>query len=115
MLFNSYEFLFGFLPAVLFIYWRLPNQNYRKYWLVCASYVFYAAWSAKFALLMLTTTGVDYFTARYIEDSSSARRRKAWLSVSLVANLGVLAIFKYFDFFAQTINKISPRPVLSLL
>jgi alginate O-acetyltransferase complex protein AlgI len=103
------------LPVVLAVYWRLPSQNARKHWLVLSSYAFYAAWSVKFAVLMLGTTGVDYFTARYIEDSPTARRRKAWLSVSLTANLGVLAIFKYFDFAATTINQLAPRPMLTLL
>src|SRR6185312_13411469 len=115
MLFNSYRFLLIFLPIVLAVYWRLPTQNWRKHWLVLSSYAFYAAWSAKFALLMLATTGVDYFTARYIEDSNSTQRRKAWLAVSLVANLGVLAVFKYFDFLASTINRLAPRPMLTLL
>lgn len=115
MLFNSYKFLLIFLPVVLAVYWRLRTQDRRKRWLVLSSYAFYAAWSIKFAALMFATTGVDYFTARFIEDSSAASRRKAWLAVSMTANLGVLVTFKYFDFMATTVNRLASRPIVTLL
>lgn len=114
MLFNSYSFLFVFLPFVLLAYWTRPLGDQRKWVLLLSSYAFYAVWSWKFAGLMLATTSVDFFTARWL-DRSSGRKRKAWLWVSMVSNLGVLAAFKYLDFFAGSINAIAGRPVVNLL
>lgn len=115
MLFNSASFLFLFLPSVLAVYWSVPRGTPRKYVLVLASYVFYGVWSAKFALLMLATTSVDYFTARRIDVSPTERGRKAWLVLSLLCNLGVLGIFKYYDFFAGAANGLLDSSVLPLL
>jgi alginate O-acetyltransferase complex protein AlgI len=115
MLFNSASFLFVFLPIVLAIYWLTPRGTPRKYVLVLSSYVFYGLWSPKFAALMLATTSVDYFTARRIDASSTARGRKAWLVLSLVSNLGVLAVFKYYDFFASSANALTGTAALPLL
>lgn len=112
MLFNSYSFLFVFLPVVLLVYWRLPSVTARKAWCVAASYVFYGAWSAKFAVLMLATTSVDYFTAQWIEDSRDKRHRRLWLAVSMAANLGVLGLFKYYNFFASSLDRLLPVSLL---
>jgi alginate O-acetyltransferase complex protein AlgI len=115
MLFNSAAFLFLFAPLVYGIYWRMQGQESRKLLSLLASYVFYGVWSAKFALLMLATTSVDFFTARWIEDAANPRARKALLAVSMTVNLGVLALFKYWDFFASSINALAPRPFVALL
>jgi alginate O-acetyltransferase complex protein AlgI len=115
MLFNSYSFLFVFLPIVLVVYWRAGSIDGRKRILVLASYVFYSVWSVRFAALMLATTSVDYLTAQRIEDAREPRSARAWLMVSMVCNLGVLALFKYFDFFASTINDVAGRPLVPLL
>lgn len=115
MLFNSASFLFVFAPIVYAVYWKLRGQEQRKALSLLASYLFYGVWSAKFALLMLATTSVDFFTARWIEDTESKARRNALLAVSMTVNLGVLAIFKYWDFFASSINAIAPSPIVPLL
>jgi alginate O-acetyltransferase complex protein AlgI len=115
MLFNSVAFLICFAPVVYGLYWAIPGQHSRKVLSLVASYLFYGVWSAKFAALMLATTSVDFFTARWIEDSQSAARRKALLAVSMTVNLGVLAVFKYWDFFASSINDVAPAPFVPLL
>ncbi|HEY3368280.1 MAG TPA: MBOAT family protein [Symbiobacteriaceae bacterium] len=108
MLFNSFRFLFVFLPVVLGVYWLTPSLTWRKYVSVVASYIFYGVWSPKFALLMLFTTSVDFFTARLIDDTGNVRRRKFWMMVSMISNLGVLGIFKYYNFFAESFNAVAP-------
>src|SRR5687767_14520286 len=99
MLFNSLEFIFVFLPITLLLYWGARSTTTRKLILLVASYVFYAVWSWRFAALMLATTSVDYFTAQRIHASRSPGARRFWLALSITANLGVLAVFKYYDFF----------------
>ena len=94
MLFNSAAFLFLFAPVIYGIYWSIKDQESRKLLSLLASYIFYGVWSMKFALLMLVTTSVDFFTARWIEDATQPAKRKALLAVSMTVNLGVLAIFK---------------------
>ena len=115
MLFNSFSFLFVFLPAVLFLYWKIASARWRQWVLVLSSYVFYSVWSAKFAALMLATTSVDYFTAQRIEDTPNAAKRKAWLAVSMVSNLGVLGVFKYYDFFVASVYGVFPHAMWPLL
>jgi alginate O-acetyltransferase complex protein AlgI len=115
MLFNSYAFLFVFAPVVYIVYWLLPTLWTRKAWSLAASYAFYGAWSLKFAVLMLITTSVDFFTARLIADTTSPRRKRFWLVVSLCSNLGVLAVFKYYDFFATALNGLLGGRALPLI
>jgi alginate O-acetyltransferase complex protein AlgI len=115
VLFNSFRFLVLFLPPVLLIYWLAPSLRQRKWISVIASYIFYGVWSAKFALLMLATTSVDFYTARLIDGSDNPRRRKFWLALSMTVNLGVLAIFKYYNFFAGSLNTVLPHPLLPIL
>ncbi len=115
MLFNSYGFLFVFLPLVLGVYWSLRPGDGRKWVLLLSSYVFYGVWSWKFAALMLATTSVDYFTAQWLHRSATPRGKRGWLVVSMVSNLGVLAAFKYFDFFARSVNAVAGEPLVGLL
>ncbi len=115
MLFNSHAFLFVFLPLTLLAYWRTESRDLRKVILVSASYVFYGVWSIKFAFLMLATTSVDYWTATQIEDATKQTARRFWLALSLACNLGVLGVFKYYDFVAGSINDVVAQPLLPLL
>src|SRR5919201_3451853 len=99
MLFNSYVFLFGFLPGVMLGWWTLRPKNRRLAFLTVASWVFYAWWDWRFLPLMLSTTTVDYVAALAIARTDVARRRNAWLVGSLAVNLGLLGYFKYASFF----------------
>ncbi len=82
--------------------WRV-----RKFELLAASYLFYAAWNPAFIWLLLLSTVIDWFVARRLHASEPAGRRKAWLVVSLIANLGLLSWFKYADFFIANHNQIT--------
>ena len=97
MLFNSIDFLI-FFPIVVSLYFWLPHR-YRWALLLAASYYFYAAWKLEYTLLIFTSTVIDYFMAREIARSADQRRRRTFLWISLVTNLGMLFAFKYFNFF----------------
>ncbi len=94
MLFNTINF-FAFLAAVLALFYTVPWWPARKWILLAASYYFYGSWNINFLLLLGTLTLVDYFCALWIERST---RPKLALILSLGANLGFLAYFKYTNF-----------------
>jgi alginate O-acetyltransferase complex protein AlgI len=96
LLFNSLIFTV-FLPIVFSIYWIIPSK-YRNYFLLLASYYFYYSYNPWFLLLLIGTSGLDYFIAKKISNSNDHKKKKALLMVSLLGNIGVLFIFKYFVF-----------------
>ncbi len=102
MLFNSIEYLF-FLPAVIAIYFILPAR-WRWLFLLAASYFFYTCNRIEYGILILFTTLVDYLVALRIEKACSTRQKKGYVAISLIANLGMLAGFKYMNFFTESIN-----------
>jgi len=71
-----------------------------------ASCLFYCAFIPKYLLILFFTIVIDYFAGRIIE-KSSGKKRKAWLIISLIANIGILSIFKYYNFFIENFNLIS--------
>jgi alginate O-acetyltransferase complex protein AlgI len=95
MLFNSLSFLI-FFPVVTVAYFLSP-QRWRTPLLLAASCVFYMAFVPSYILILVFTIVVDYFAGIWI-DRSVGRRRKAALIASIVANVGVLAVFKYYRF-----------------
>lgn len=105
MLFNSVEFLLGFLPIVLIGYYLLPHRGQNAF-LVLASCFFYASWDWRFLAPLLFTTSLDYWVARRMEAGLAAGEppssRRKYLLLSVVSNLGLLGFFKYFNFFAQS-------------
>lgn len=101
MIFNSLEFVL-FFPLVLLLFSAVyQRERTRDLLLLVISYLFYMAWYWEYAGLIAFSTFVDYFVARRIGASEEPRQRKFWLIVSLFVNLGVLAVFKYFNFFAE--------------
>ncbi len=104
MLFNSYVFLLGFLPAVLAAWWLLPSPRARLGLLTAASYFFYGWWDWRFVPLMIASTSADYVAGRYLGRTTDAGRRRTCLVLLLVFNLGILAVFKYHDFFVQSLT-----------
>jgi D-alanyl-lipoteichoic acid acyltransferase DltB (MBOAT superfamily) len=102
MLFNSLEFLL-FLPLVVALYFTLPVK-WRWLLLLVASYFFYMSWKAEYAILILFTTLVDYSVAIKIGNELSKRKKKNWLLLSILVNLGMLAGFKYLNFFSESAN-----------
>lgn len=95
MWFNSLTFLIYF-PIVLACFKLLRSWTSRKLALLLASYLFYAAWNPPFVLLLLASTLVDWYCARWIH--AFPGRKKLWLMLSLCSNLGILAYFKYGGF-----------------
>lgn len=101
MLFNSFEFLV-FLPVVFLLYWfvfqkKLVTQNLL---LLVASYFFYGWWSIEFLGLLAISTLLDYLYGFSVA-SPNRKKAKLFLWLSIVNNLGILAIFKYYNFFAE--------------
>jgi alginate O-acetyltransferase complex protein AlgI len=99
VVFNSLTFLVFF--AVVLVLHRLPLPwTAKKFNLLVASYVFYAAWNPPFVLLLWASTVADWFIARgiYAARDSTRARRRAWLAGSLAVNLGFLGFFKYGEF-----------------
>jgi len=103
MLFNSFEF-FLFLPVVFCLYWFVFKKSLKiqNILLLVASYVFYGWWDYRFLSLILFSTLVDYWVGRQLEASEDDKRRKWLLVVSLVVNLGLLGVFKYYNFFLES-------------
>ena len=102
MIFHSLDFI-AFFVGVAALYWRLPYRAQNALLLV-ASYVFYGYIHHWFLVLIATSTVIDYAAARGIEDRP--RWRKPLLWASLTANLGMLAFFKYFNFFADNVHGV---------
>ena len=99
MLFNSLQFAI-FFPVVFALYWSLP-EKFRVYIILVSSYYFYMSWNAKYVVLILFTTIVSYFAAIMLEKFRLAR--KLILVITLLSCLGVLFVFKYFNFISETL------------
>ena len=107
MLFNSYIFLFAFLPAVLVWWYRVPmGLRARLVGLTVASYAFYGYWDYRFTSLMLASTFVDYVAGARIHAAADEPTRRRWLIVSVGLNLGLLAVFKYMGFAGRSVNAV---------
>ena len=117
MLFNSLAFV-GFMAIVLAAYRSLGLRRQNAFLLV-ASYVFYGYWDWRFVLLLWLSTLVDFTVGQRLHRAQGDRRRKALLLTSLCANLGILSIFKYYDFFidsaATLLTAVGLQPHLSVL
>src|SRR4051794_5989223 len=97
MLFCSQRFLI-FFAIVFLVYWSLPRAQWRTYFLLAASFYFYASWNKWLALIIGVSCLLDYLIAHGMEWSSSPRARLGLLLLSLGANLGLLVYFKYANF-----------------
>ena len=107
MLFNSYSFVLAFLPLALLGWWGLRGHQSRLVFLTLASYLFYAWWDFRFVPLMVLSTSADYVAGRVIAASRSASRRTLTLVLLLVGNLGILGVFKYYDFFVGSLEGLA--------
>jgi alginate O-acetyltransferase complex protein AlgI len=119
MLFNSIEFLI-FFPVTTILYFLLAHK-YRWALLLAASCYFYMAFVPVYILILGGTIVVDYFAGILIEKSNGAKR-KYFLLASIVANVGVLAVFKYYNFLNENLSVLlhgvgyqNPIPYLSIL
>ena len=119
MLFNSIEFTI-FFPVVTLLYFLLPHK-FRWLHLLAASCVFYMFFVPVYILILAFTIIVDYFAGILIENAHE-KKRKFFLVMSLAANIGVLAFFKYYNFFTDNLDQLThflninyALPALSIL
>jgi alginate O-acetyltransferase complex protein AlgI len=97
---------FLFLTLVVLLYWRLPWRG-QNVLLLIASYFFYGWWDGRFLALMAGSTVVDYALATRIDRSQAVAARRAYLVVSLLMNFGFLGLFKYFNFFVDSVQHVT--------
>ena len=107
MLFNSFEFLV-FLPIVFLLYWFVFCGRRRQNLLVVvASYVFYGWWDWRFLLLIALTSFCSYASGLLLEHYEGQRRRQQAISATnIVLNLGILGVFKYYNFFVENLDAL---------
>lgn len=105
MLFNTWTFLV-FALAVFGLYYTLPFR-WQNRMLLVASYIFYGAWDWRFLSLIFFSTVIDFVVGRRLAAEDDPIRRKRWLLFSCSANLGLLGVFKYLGFFAQSFSDLA--------
>ncbi|MBO5502129.1 MAG: MBOAT family protein [Clostridia bacterium] len=105
MLFNSFAYAI-FLPIVFIAYWALPHR-FRWMLLLAASYYFYMSWNVQYVVLILLTTVISYAAAIGIEKAATKRRKKACVAAMAIVSLGVLFLFKYFNFAMDSISAVA--------
>ncbi len=121
MVFTTFTFLL-FLLAVFFLHWSVKSRNYQNAVLLISSYVFYGWWDARFCLLMLASSLIDWYSVKKMVQSSNKKGRRLFLTISIVSNLSFLGFFKYYNFFVDsastllsTLGFATDSPTLSIL
>ncbi|CAI6051797.1 MBOAT family O-acyltransferase [Cohnella sp. JJ-181] len=112
MLFNSYPFIFVFLPVTVagyFLLARLRARTWTQLWLAAVSLVFYAWWSIEYVPLLLMSIGFNFGMGRLLARTrkESVGKRRAWLAAGIAANLLLLGWYKYANFFAGTLSDLT--------
>ena len=105
MLFNSIFFLFIFFPLVTGIYFILP-QRLRWGWLLLMSCYFYMSFIPKYLLILAFTITIDYFAGRWIV-KLQGKNKRYFLILSILSNIGILFVFKYFNFFNSNFDALA--------
>lgn len=120
MLFNSFEFLI-FFPLVSIIYFLLP-QKFRWILLLSSSCFFYMYFIPKYILILFFTIIIDYFAGLQLEKITNINSKRKFLIISLVANISILIVFKYYNFLNDNISFIlnqfkigNPIPILNIV
>ena len=121
MIFTELRFVLFFL-LVFCVHWALRGLKARKVWLLVCSYAFYAGWDWRFLSLIWISTVVDWIAGGRIHAASEHRVKRRWLTLSLIANLGLLGTFKYLNFFIDSgvaflglLGFDASRPVLEIV
>jgi len=120
MLFNSLSFLV-FFPIVTILYFVLPHK-FRWLWLLAASCFFYMFFKPVYILILFFTIIIDYYAGIQIEKIQDKKYKKTFLIFSLIANIGVLVLFKYYNFINENVTDLllhwgvqNPLPFLNIL
>ncbi len=106
MLFQTTGFVLFFVVVLLLSALLSRHRSLRHLLLLVASYVFYMAWNSLYLVLIVFSTLLDYWVGAAIHASQSPRLRRALLSVSLIGNLGLLGVFKYYGFFVDNLEHL---------
>jgi alginate O-acetyltransferase complex protein AlgI len=112
MLFNTFHFAY-FFALLLPLYWILPHRP-QNYLLLAASYYFYACWDPRFLSLLIVSTVMDYACGLAVDRIDDPRRRKLFVALSMMLNLGMLGYFKYYNFFAESLQAALARSGLDV-
>ena len=104
MLFNSIHFLL-FFPIFCYLYLSVPKKHQWKI-LVAGGYYFYGSFSPFFAIILFVITCNDFFAAKMMDKEPTQLRKKKWLLLSMLGNLGILFTFKYLDFVDNNIREL---------
>ncbi|MHA4808308.1 MBOAT family O-acyltransferase [Flavitalea flava] len=102
MLFNSFEFAI-FFPVVTILFFLLPHR-FRWLLLLLASCFFYMFFKPVYIFILIFTIIIDYFAGIWIGRQTDRKKKKRLLLLSILANVGVLAVFKYYNFVAGNLN-----------
>ncbi|MGN0896110.1 MAG: MBOAT family O-acyltransferase [Succinivibrio sp.] len=104
MVFSSTSFIFFFLPIVLFFYYLVKNNNFKNYWLLLSSLIFFSWAQPRYLWIILFNIVINYSCAVVIDRLK--KNQKLVLIFAVIANIGVLYYFKYFDFTILSVNKL---------
>jgi len=107
MIFSDWKF-FVFFLVVFAVYWAISNNFLQKLWLLAASIVFYAAWDWRFLGLVFLVVANTFAVTLLVAATENERRRKTILTVGIVVSLSVLGLFKYYNFFIDSLRQILP-------
>jgi len=102
MTFNSFVFYPLFIVIVIVNY-ILPRR-WRWVWLLIFSYVFYSLSDVKYSFILLICTGISYIAGRMVSKTKDNKLKKVWMLVGVILNIGILFLFKYINFFFNSIN-----------
>lgn len=114
MVFSSIEFIFYFLPIVLLIYYLAPKRA-KNVVLLIASLAFYAWGAPDFFLIFIFSMICNFLITKKMHNTQNVKPRKLWMALSLILNIGLLAYFKYMNFFMDNLNAILEFSHLSAL
>ncbi|MGO4818791.1 MBOAT family O-acyltransferase [Flavobacterium sp. W22_SRS_FP1] len=106
MLFNSLSFVLFLIIVIALYYSKVFNWTNKKRMLLFASYIFYGLWNPPLVLLLWISTVVDWVTGKKLATEENQHKRKLWLLLSLVVNLGFLTFFKYRNFLLENFNTV---------
>jgi len=120
MQFNYFEYMFFFIPGVIFIYFFICRKGFTasaKWWLLACSIAFYAYLNVRYLPILLASIAVNYFASRMLAGERTGVSKKAVLTAGICFNVALLGYFKYTDFFIKNINYLfsSNIPLLKIL